>query len=358
MKSEKTPLEVWEDSGSRSFYNSPHYAKFSENQGNTITFLRIGEGASQVLLPVARPHVWTYWGKTIIPVPPPFAPTHSIYLGVLLPSDYEGFSFSNLLQQTSRLKWSKLFPEFSFVQPVLIESGPADFLEQFCSDIRDSKLEYSDTHSRVLKMEPLTAESSLHSSTGLSDDELHDSTNFDTILSGYASKRRYDIRRAQREGVTVAVSRVDSDEMARSIYSSIIDMHYESWTRTGLGPHTLQYWIDLSRAVRDSGGHDLVCRAYDQDGEILAVTVVHVQGKSTFYQMNSSSLKGQKLSANPYCLHAAITASNFWGAEYFELGRSSMDASAKSKSISAYKNEFGGDSLPVPNGSAVGLVDS
>lgn len=65
--------------------------------------------------------------------------------------------------------------------------------------------------------------------------------------------------------------------------------------------------------------------------------------------MNSSSISGQKLSANPYALHAAMTASSLLGAKYFELGRYSDTDTPKTRQINDYKSQFGGFVVPVPN---------
>jgi len=335
----------WSDSTSRSFYNSPEYATFIESQGNTMTFLAMDDGTTR--FPVLRPNVWTYWKRTPIPIPPMIAPPHSIYLGVLLPEPPKRSSFDSLLKQLGRKKWTTPFPRYDFVQPVLLESGPADFLDEFIESVNHAGLANSTTKSRILHLD--VASSAAPAIDTYSHEMLTAVPEFTSLIDNYAKKRKYDIRRAPKEGVTVGVSRITSDEMAAEVYSSIMLIHTESWLRTGLGPHSLSYWVGMSRAVRDSGGHDFVSRAYSRDGRIISVAVVHLLGKSAFYHMNSSTIEGQQVSANPYGLHAAITAANLWGAEYFELGRHSDDEGAKASSVTAYKTEFGGELLRVPN---------
>ena len=337
---------LWSRSSSRSFYNAPEYATFSAQQGNEIKYLRLGTRQEPVLLPYARPTVWTYWRSTRIPIPPQLGPKHSIYYGVIMPE--LGFSASELLTET-RQHWRSLAPHFSFIQPVLLESGPAEFLDEFCEAVAVAGLESSETESQVLQMPPWFSTSVPADAHTLSFDEIRGLPEYETLGASYAKKRRYDLRRAEQLGVRSQVDRIVSDEHATEVYSSIDELHRESWTRTGLGPHTTKYWVDFSRMMRESGGHDLVTRSYGGDGELLAVVVVHVRGKSVFYQMNSSSLEGHRLGANPLTLHTAIVTSGLWGAEYFELGRASVTASDKAKSVHAYKAEYGGEVFRVPN---------
>jgi hypothetical protein len=335
---------IWESSSTRSLYNSPDYARFSETNGNEIRFEELNDGA---VLPYARPNVWTHWHQTRIPIPSMIAPKHSIYHGLLLPQNRAGFDFDALMDRIYGLRWSTFFPRISFVQSALVEDGPADFLQEFSAAIDSSSGTQTPTTTRVIHL-PLVASQEPRADE-LDLGGLHEQTAFDSIMETYASKRRYDIRRAEREGVVVLVTRVGSDRAAADLYSTIMAVHQESWSRTGLGPHSYSYWLQLSRAIRESGGHDIVSRAFNSAGELIAVSVVHLRGKSAYYQMNSSTLEGHRLSANPLSLHAAISVANFWGTEYFELGRSSVTENPKAKSVMDYKEQFGGQSYIVPN---------
>jgi hypothetical protein len=310
-----------------------------------MQFVPVQTPAGTAFLPVCRPSVWTYWRNSPIPIPPPAAPTHSIYLGVLLPEDASGGSFAVMLENARRLRWSSLFPRFDFVQPVLVEGGLAPFLDDFIEAIDSAGLSRAATRSRILQL-PAASISPLLEFT---DDHLRAAAPFIDLVALYTKKRRYDIRRAQQLGLTVQVATISTDDEARAVYSSIMQVHQESWTRTGLGPHSLEYWVGMSKAVRESGGHDLVSRTYGVEGELLSVAVVHVMGKSAFYHMNSTTIEGQKVSASPYGLHAVIVAANLVGAELFELGRHSEGESAKASTITQYKAEFGGTEHPVPN---------
>ena len=313
--------------------------------GENIGLVQLEGSVGSVYLPLSVPTVWTWLGNTRIPVPPSFGPRNSTYLG-LLAEGANGLGDPAVVIRSVIEQQHSLQPSAHFIQPVLIESGLTPRLEDWVETVRVSGLKNKITESRLVSLpgDPIEL-----SHSGLFEfNELVESEAYSELLATYDSKRRYDIRRAPRVGVTLDIESVQSDERAAEIYESIMPLHRESWARTGLGAHTLDYWCGFSKSIRESGGHDLVVRA-KYEGVIVSVVVVHLRGESAFYQMNSSSLTGQKVSANPFALHAALVASSGLGAKYFELGRYSNSDSAKTRQINDYKSQFGGFVVPVPN---------
>lgn len=345
MDTRKKHQQIWDSSSTRSFYNSPQHADFMANNGENIGLIELQGSDGFVYLPLSIPTVWTWLGKTRIPIPPVLGPRNSTYLGFLSEGE-KGLGDPDVIIRGIKERNSALQPSAHFIQPVLIESGLTPGLENWVESIKSSGLTSKNTESRLVS---LPGELLNSSEGGVFDfNAIVESDTYVNLLASYDSKRRYDIRRAPRVGVTLDIEVIQSGNRAAEIYESIMPLHRESWARTGLGAHTLEYWCGFSKAIRESGGHDLVVRA-KHDGETVSVVVVHVRGSSAFYQMNSSSISGQKVSANPFALHAALVASSGLGAKYFELGRYSDSDSEKTRQINDYKSQFGGFVVPVPN---------
>jgi hypothetical protein len=246
-------VKLWNQSSSRSFYNAPEYAAFSRQHYNEMHYLRVGDASNPVVLPYQRPTVWTYWRSTTrIPIPPRFAPTESIYFGLILPA--ARVSLIDSVREIKKHRRRELLPEFSFVQPVLVDSVPAEFLEELNEGVLAAGLRTSDTSSTVLRIPVEINDPQLVEATTLSFDQVRSLPGYATLGASYAKKRRYDLRRAEQLGVYCTVDRIVSDEQAQDVYSTVMDLHRESWSRTGLGPHSLKYWTDFSRMMRASGG--------------------------------------------------------------------------------------------------------
>lgn len=314
--------------------------------GQSIKLIELTGSNGPVYAPISYPSVWTWWHDSKIPIPPKFGPRSSQYLGLLAPSDSGIGNPTDLLSSIQGKKKLRITPA-RFIQPVLIENGLLPNLEEFFDAIKASGLGYSNTETRIVRLPEIrSGEASYRQNIETS--AVLESHAYSELGETFISKRRYDIRRAARSGVKLDIRVLASSEDAAEIYGSIMPLHRESWTRTGLGPHTFEYWTGFSKAIRESGGSDIVIRAL-MDDEIISVVVVHLRGVSAFYQMNSSNPLGQKLGANPYTLHAAMATSALLGAKYFELGRYTSDDSEKSRSVNEYKAQFGGFVVPVPN---------
>ncbi|HEV2642521.1 MAG TPA: GNAT family N-acetyltransferase, partial [Candidatus Elarobacter sp.] len=96
------------------------------------------------------------------------------------------------------------------------------------------------------------------------------------MLAGYDGDVRNQIRQALRNGLRVTPYVLDreagGDETERA-YRRYVPVHAESFLRTGMTPHRLDYWLGLSEAVQRGGGTDLVVLVSDADGaDVAAVT--------------------------------------------------------------------------------------
>ena len=165
-------------------------------------------------------------------------------------------------------------------------------------------------------------------------------------LGGYDAKLRNQIRQAGRHGLQINHALPQDPGQAESVYRPFTDLHRESWARTGLRPHSLRYWTDLSAAVVAGGSRDLVVTARSPEGDLVAAVVCHLRGARALYWAGASRPTGLESRANQLCLHTAVTRARALGVTTFELGRfSAAEPSDKEQSVTRYKAQFGGSLL-------------
>jgi hypothetical protein len=173
--------------------------------------------------------------------------------------------------------------------------------------------------------------------------ELGGELSLEEGLEPYQAELRNQIRQALRRGLRVICSLPSSEPELEAAYAEFLELHRESWSRTGLTPHERDYWIALARAILDGGGRDLIVEARDGDGTLLAAVTCHLFGARALYWAGASSEAGLRARANPLCLHGAIQACRQLGVRHFELGRiDARESSPKELAITRYKAQFGG----------------
>ena len=167
-------------------------------------------------------------------------------------------------------------------------------------------------------------------------------------LAPYEAELRNQIRQAMRRGLHATCSLPSSEAEVHAVYKEFLPLHRESWERTGMTPHTTEYWTALASAVLGAGGRDLLVFARDGNGAPMAVVNCHLRDDRAVYWAGASSASGLKSRANPFCLHAAIQACAQLGVRHFELGRfDAREASQKELAITRYKAQFGGELVRV-----------
>lgn len=247
MDSLQLHQQIWESSSSKAFYNSPQHAVFMASNGENIQLVKLNGSLGDVYIPISFPTVWTWLGNTKIPIPPKFGPRNSTYLG-LLATGTGGLGSPSSLLDDLLAKRNIFQPSVRIIQPVLLETGITPNLDLWVDEIESKGITHSKTESRIVELPQGRLDGDSEAFNG-----LLESSNFTELLESYDSKRRYDIRRAPRVGVRLEIESIKNDQRAQEIYSSIMPLHKESWLRTGLGPHSLNYWTGFSKSVRDSG---------------------------------------------------------------------------------------------------------
>jgi hypothetical protein len=172
----------------------------------------------------------------------------------------------------------------------------------------------------------------------------------DSLLKLYDADARNQIRQAARHGLSCRVVTAGDDDAARVLYERYLPIHVASWGRTGLTPHSIDYWMRLSRAIRDGGGVDFGVFAEAPDGEAVAAVTCHAFHDRAIYWSGASLPTAHRLRANPFCLHGAIAACARMGVRAFEVGRfSAAERDQKERTVTDYKRQFGGEVWAVPN---------
>jgi hypothetical protein len=192
-------------------------------------------------------------------------------------------------------------------------------------------------YSRILNLEALA-----HGSTANPD--VCSELLLEHGLRPYQAELRNQVRQALRHGLRVTCTLPSDEAGLLTAYIEFTALHTESWRRTGMTPHRLEYWTALARAILDGGGRDMVVCARDDDGSAVAAVTCHLHGDRALYWAGASNERGLAARANPLCLHAAIQACRQLGVRHFELGRfDARESSPKELAITRYKAQFGGD---------------
>ncbi len=191
-------------------------------------------------------------------------------------------------------------------------------------------------YSRVLDLEPLAGGDS-------EEPDVCSELLLGHGLDSYKSELRKSIRHAFRHGLHVTCSLPATDAEVQAVYREFVPVHVDSWKRTGMQPHPMEYWTALARAILDGGGRDLVVFARDADGQALAAVTCHIRNGRALQWAGVTREPGLPLRANPLCLHAAIQACRQLGVRHFELQRfDARGRNDKELAIMRYKEQFGG----------------
>jgi Acetyltransferase (GNAT) domain len=227
--------------------------------------------------------------------------------------------------------------------------GDSAYLTSLACLLASHRLEGPSLYSRILDVEPLTGGSAAALDVGSltigspAGPDVSSELLLEHGLGPYEAELRNQIRQAIRRGLSVTCATPSTGVELQSVYGEFTPLHRESWGRTGMTPHRLEYWTALARAIVDGGGRDMVICAREADGTAVAAVTCHLHDDRALYWAGASSERGLAARANPLCLHAAIQACRQLGVRHFELGRfDARESSQKELAITRYKAQFGG----------------
>jgi len=323
----------------RTIYHSFPYFHFARNQSSRPDITRadliviLRDGHPLLALPV-HPR-----GRSL--------PTH--YSGVLFPAGRQERTLRRSVDTLAELFAANRRLRFSCLQaavaPAYEDVARLTLLERL---LADRSLPFERTYSRLVRVGEWT---DCGPARGVQPDGNHseavavDRTALEGAhLSTYDSDVRNQIRQALRKGVQISYYLADVAESRAAAYENFTPVHEASWRRTGMQPHGLDYWVKFSTAITDGGGHDLIVIASTADSGPVAAVTFHLYEGRAIYWAGVSVEAGQRLRANPLCLHAAMTISAALDTQVVELGRFlPREPSAKERAITHYKAQFGGE---------------
>jgi hypothetical protein len=318
-------VQRWsETSPEGSLYNTPAYVRFARARNGRAELLWLAREGNPVLglplHPLGGPRVGTGYSGAMFPEGPREA---TLRRGVE--------ALTALLAANRRLGFELL----QCAQAPAYDD-PARLASLACL-LATQGFRGPSLYSRMLELGPLAGGPSL--APDLSVELL-----LEHGLEPYQAELRSQIRQALRNGLRVTCSLPHSETEAHAVYSEFTPLHHESWGRTGMDPHPLEYWMELTHAIVESGGRDLIVYVRTEDGKALAAVICHLRASRALYWAGASREQGLDARANPLCLHAAIQACRQLGVRHFELGRfDARESSPKELAVTRYKAQFGGE---------------
>jgi hypothetical protein len=336
---DRAQVESWmAQSPERTLYSSPSYVNFARDQNGRGDLLWLTREGSPVLglpvHPVGALRITTGYSGALFPEGPRDAPLRR---GVL--------ALTALLAANARLGFEMLQSAQSPAYDDPARVANLAFL------LASQRLVGPPLYSRVLDVEPLAGEAMAGESMAgesVADPDVCSELLLEHGLQPYQAELRNQVRQALRRGLHATCTLPSDEDELSAAYAEFTPLHTESWRRTGMKPHRLEYWTALARAVLDGGGRDMMVCAREEDGRAVAGVICHLHGDRALYWAGASSERGLAARANPLCLHAAIQACRQLGARHFELGRfNARESSPKEIAITRYKAQFGGDLLRI-----------
>lgn len=330
-------VERWtSESREATVYNAPSYVEFARRQNGKADLLWLTREGNPVLGMPIHPYgdlfVSTGYSGVMFARGPRNAPLRwgvTALMALLAANGHLGFEVLQSVQA----------PAYD---------DPA-YVTHLAFLLASNRLEGPSLYSRVLDVEPLVVGSTVGPDveplTGACAawPDLSNALLLEHGMRPYEAELRNQVRQAIRRGLSVTCAVPSTDAELQAVYDEFTPLHRESWIRTGMTPHRLEYWTALARAIVDGGGRDVAVCARDADGTALAAVTCHLRGDRALYWAGASSERGLAMRANPLCLHAAIQACRQLGARHFELGRfNAHETSGKELAITQYKAQFGG----------------
>lgn len=150
---------------------------------------------------------------------------------------------------------------------------------------------------------------------------------------------RSHIRSAEAAGVRVETAGETSGLLA------YLDLHQQTYRRTGATPHPPSYFEGIWRELIPQGrAHALIAHA---DGEPVAGITVWIDKAAAGYWTGASTERGRELHATDLLQWRAMTWAAQAGCTLFDSGEATFVGRPKDRAISDFKRKFGGRLEPV-----------
>ena len=144
----------------------------------------------------------------------------------------------------------------------------------------------------------------------------------DELLASMHKKNRYNIRLAERKGVTVRVvdpAASKERETARSALRSWYEIYRETARRDGITIHAPQYYEHLFELVRPGADPRLRLYLAEHEGDLLAGIIVVLHGGGATYLYGASSDEKRNLMPNYALQWRAMREAREFGCGWYDL---------------------------------------
>lgn len=166
---------------------------------------------------------------------------------------------------------------------------------------------------------------------------------WDALADGMKAKTRYNIRLAEKKGVTIQIAGLEAfDDFTRLLEQTA--------TRDGFSLHPLEYYASMLRALADREVRAFLAIARYEGRPIAANLMIDFNGQRTYLHGASSNLHRNVMA--PYLLHKylivdaiekGMTSYDFWGVA--PVGSSLSHPWA---GVTRFKLGFGGEIVSMP----------
>ncbi len=139
------------------------------------------------------------------------------------------------------------------------------------------------------------------------------------LLKNMKQKTRYNIRVAEKRGVTVAI---DDSPLAFERY---LELTTETTKRQGFYAHTPAYHRKMWETLHNAGIAHILTAKYE--GEIITAWILFRFGNTLYYPYGASTREHREVMANNLVMWEAIRLAKLWGLQYLDMwGALGVDA--------------------------------
>lgn len=133
----------------------------------------------------------------------------------------------------------------------------------------------------------------------------------DALLASFKPKTRYNIKVAEKRGVTVEL---DNSEVAFTRY---LDLTEETTKRQGFYAHSRTYHQKMWDTLYPAGIAHLLVAKYE--GQIITTWVLFKFGDTLYYPYGASTREHREVMANNLVMWEAIKLAKKWGLKYLDM---------------------------------------
>lgn len=161
----------------------------------------------------------------------------------------------------------------------------------------------------------------------------------DDVFNSFAKNMRYDIRRAEKDGITIRQGNSPSD------VHQYYEMHKATYERIGAKPHPVAYFRKISHLLNPDFTRMFIA---ELNGKIVAADNIAFFKEMALYWTGASTDEGIKSNANKLLQWHAIQWCIDQGIRFYESGKAFPDAEKGSKlaGLTFFKKHFGGELHP------------